>query len=226
MGYRQNDIVDVVKEFQKKNNPTDRYASFDYCYYYFRQSSSKDLLEDMEKSCLAIGFYLSSWGMLRGSSFLLNKSAKYYEPLINYIAAKDKKVWNIDIDNYNKENINTICEIYKDIKDKTIENGNSHLTLVTKIMLGVFGFVPAFDNYFGNTFRDIFSDNCGFRSLNPKSLECIQRFYACNKEEINRLSDQIFVIDFSNGKKTKISYPKSKIIDMYGFTKGLKRHKT
>ncbi len=220
MEYHRNDINDTVAAFQEVNNPTDRYASFDYCYYYFLKSSPESLLSDMEKSCLVIGFYLASWGMLRGSSFLLNKSVKYYEPLIKYISTLDKEIWNIDVDDYTEENINKICRSYKDIQAIIIDNGNSHLTLVTKILLGVFGFVPAFDNYFSNTFRGMFKDECRFRSLNSKSLKCIHRFYEHNKVDIDRLSSQTFVTDFSNGQKTNINYTKSKIIDMYGFIRG------
>jgi hypothetical protein len=33
--------------------------------------------------CLQLGFYLASWGMLRGSSTLLCKSTRHYEPVIN-----------------------------------------------------------------------------------------------------------------------------------------------
>ena len=88
-------------------------------------------------------------------------------------------------------------------------------------MLGVFGFIPAFDNYFGNTFRGIFND-CGFRSINYKSLDCIQQFYEHNKEDIDNLASQTFITDFKSGTKTNSQYTKAKIIDMYGFTKGLK----
>ena len=86
-------------------------------------------------------------------------------------------------------------------------------------MLGVFGFVPAFEDHFSNTFRNIFKGECGFRSLNPKSLNCIHQFYEDNKNDIDKLSSQIFVADFFKEKKTAINYTKAKIIDMYGFTK-------
>ena len=221
--YKVNDICDVVSKFQKKNGPTERYASFDYCYSYFRHTSSQALMSDMEKSCLAIGFYLASWGMLRGSSFLLDKSVKYYEPLIQYIAKQDKNVWNVDVDKYDKENIEKICGIYKDIKKIIIENGNSDLTLVTKILLGVFGFVPAYDDNFCHSFRKIFGNKCGFRSLNANSLNCIKSFYEYNREDIDSLSNKLFLIEFATGGKTKVNYTKAKIIDMYGFTKGLTR---
>lgn len=150
---------------------------------------------------------------------MLNKSIKYYEPLIRYIANQDKQVWDIDVDCYNEENIQRIIQIYRDIQNIMIKNGNSHLILVTKIMLGVWGFVPAFDNYFGNTFRNIFKGECGFRSLNVKALNCVHEFYQHNRSEIDSLSDRIFVRRFIDGRKTNITYKKAKIIDMYGFSK-------
>jgi hypothetical protein len=212
------DIEPIVKMFLSKSNPDDRYISFDYCYNYFQKT--KDLNKDIEKSCLVVGFYLASWGMFRGSSFLLQKSVKHFQPTIQYIATLEKSVWHIDVPNYDEENIQRIIKIYKDIKDRLILNGNSDLTLITKILLGVFGFVPAFDNYFCNTFRVISNGQCGFRNVSAKSLTFIKRFYEANQHTIDKLSKQTFTTDFETEKKTTINYPKAKIIDMYGFTFG------
>jgi hypothetical protein len=212
------DIESTVKMFLAKSNPDDRYISFDYCYNYFQ--TTKDLTKDLEKSCLVIGFYLASWGMFRGSSFLLQKSVKHFQPTIQYIATLEKSIWNIDVPNYDEKNIQRIIKIYKDIKNRLILNGNADLTLVTKILLGVFGFVPAFDNYFCNTFRVISNRQCGFRTVSAKSLTFIRRFYEANQQTIDRLSEQTFTTDFETEKKTTINYPKAKIIDMYGFTFG------
>lgn len=224
MKYNQTDISEMVAEFQRENSSTDRYASFDYCYHYFHPSTANNLLREIEKSCLSLGFYLASWGMLRGSSFLLNRSVKYYEPLIRYIAGLDASVWDIDVDKYSDKNIRSICTIYREIQRIIVNNGNSHLTLVTKIMLGVFGFIPAYDNFFGNTFRGIFQGICGFRSVNHKSLNCIRQFYDDNKKEIDQYSSEIYVKEFITGNSIGITYTKAKIIDMYGFTKGLKQN--
>lgn len=112
-----------------------------------------------------------------------------------------------------------MCEVYDNIKKIVVENGKAHLTLVTKIMLGVFGNIPAFDEYFGKSFRAIFKGECGFRCVNPKSLECIREFYDDNREKIDALSSKTFIISFSTGKETSLVYPKAKIIDMYGFAK-------
>jgi len=213
---KRTDIVGNVEKFKESSNPNDRYTSFDYCYNYFRRT--EDLTKDMEKSCLALGFYLASWGMFRGSSFLLQKSVKHFVPTVQFISSLEKSVWTIDVNNYNKENMHTIIEIYNQVKSNLIQDNNADLTLVTKVLLGVFGFVPAFDNYFCNTFRVLSEGECGFRRLNIKSLSFIQKFYEENKEEIDSLANNTHTTDFLTGKKTSIKYPKAKIIDMYGFT--------
>lgn len=215
------DIEIVVNQFKENSKPNDRYTSFDYCYNYFL--STKDLNNDIEKSCLILGFYLASWGMLRGSSFLLQKSVKHFQPTIEYISTLDKSIWRIDVDSYNEENINTILKIYQNIKNQLILSSNSHLTLITKILLGVFGFIPAYDQYFCDTFREIFKDrNSRFRSVNRKSLNLIKEFYDNNKNVIDKLSNETYTTDFLKEEKTKINYPKAKVIDMYGFTVGMK----
>jgi hypothetical protein len=215
---KRTDIGIVVNKFKDQSNPDDRYTSFDYCYNYFL--TTENLTEDIEKSCLTLGFYLASWGMFRGSSFLLQKSAKHFEPTIRYISTLDRSVWRIDVDKYDNQNIQTIISIYDEIKGRLIANRNADLTLITKILLGVFGFIPAFDNYFGNTFRDIANGKCGFRRVNNKSLAFIRDFYEVNKLTIDDLAKQTFTTEFISGKKTNVNYPKAKIIDMYGFTLG------
>jgi hypothetical protein len=211
-----NDIETIVNKFKTQSNPDDRYTSFDYCYKYFK--TTKDLTNDIEKSCLTLGFYLASWGMFRGSSFLLQKSAKHFQSTIEYIATLDKSVWDIDVDNYDKKNIHAIIKIYDDIKALLINNGNAHLTLITKIQLGIFGFIPAFDTNFCNTFRDISNGKCGFRKVNEKSLTFIKTFYETNKLSIDKLARHSFTTEFLTGGKTKLNYPKAKIIDAYGFS--------
>jgi hypothetical protein len=222
MKYKQSDIHEVIGNFKKYSGARDRYSSFDYCYNYFFSTPGEGIVKDAERSCMALGFYLASWGMLRGSSFLLNKSAKYYEPLIKYIGNMDKSVWSIDIDTMEGENLKVVLSIYNDIKDLTIKDNNSHLTLTTKIMLGVFGFIPAFDQNFGNTFRLIFGEDCGFRSLNNNAVDCIRKFYLSNQEDIDRLAATTYTKSFQTGEATAIHYPKAKIIDMYGFQKSFK----
>jgi hypothetical protein len=211
------DIEKMVNKFKSKSNPDDRYSSFDYCYNYFQ--TTKDLNKDIEKSCLTLGFYLASWGMFRGSSFLLQHSVKHFQPTIKFITTLDKSVWKIDVDSYTSDNIETIIKIYQGIKKQLIYHNHADLILITKILLGVFGFIPAFDKYFCVTFRDIYKE-CGFTRVNLNSLNYIKDFYENNIATIDKLSKETFTTDYLTGQKTLINYPKAKIIDMYGFTVG------
>ncbi len=86
-------LVSVVNEYAKKRQASHRYASFDYCYNYFHPSNTPDLTKEMEKSCLALGFYLASWGMFRGSSFLLERSVKSFVPVIDYVSSLETEIW-------------------------------------------------------------------------------------------------------------------------------------
>jgi hypothetical protein len=217
---KQENIEEIVGKFSALSKVEHRYSSFDFCYNYF--SKEIDFTEDMEKSCLELAFYLASWGMFRGSSFLLQKSAKYFEKAIEYINLLDKKTWNIDVGNYSDENMEELIEIYNKLDRMVVEGWSRSITLVTKIMLGVFGFVPAYDEYFCNTFRILSKGNCGFRSFNKESLKMIKQFYEQNIDIIDKLSKDLFTNDFITGNKTKTNYTKAKIIDMYGFSYSLK----
>lgn len=221
------DISKIVLElFYSQNIPTHRYTSFDYCYNFFNNSTYKELESNIEKSCLHLAFYLASWGMLRGSSFLLEKSIKHYEPLIHYIIKLKKEdhiIWKIDIDTYTDKNIDSIIEIYKNIQNLIIPNDskNRHIVLVTKIMLGIFGCIPAYDKYFTDTFKKIFENRCGFTTVNKESLLCLKDFYLNNKLAIDDLHHKIKTIDFETENISSINYSKAKIIDMYGFAKAM-----
>lgn len=213
-----NDIEHIFANFKSQSNINGRFTSFDFCYNYSIQADNKTLHDNMEKSCLALGFYLASWGMFR-NSFLLGKSIKYYEKTIEYFASLDKSVWQIDVNNYTDDNLDIILEIYAKIKENFVENNCADLTLVTKVQLGVFGSIPAFDEYFSKTFRDLSKGKCGFRKVNKKPLKLIKLFYDKNNETIDKLAKSTFTLDFNTGTETKISYPKAKIIDIYGFSK-------
>ena len=218
---KRTDIELVVEDFRLKSNPDDRYTSFDYCYNYFR--SETDLTKDIEKSCLVLGFYLASWGMFRGSSFLLQHSVKHFERTIEYINTLDRSIWTIDVDDYTEKNIETIIGIYRDIRKLLIPNGNTDLTLITKVLLGVFGFIPAFDTYFCDSFLAISNGKCGFRMVNKTSLNFIHDFYRENKQVIDMLAAKTYTTSYLTGRETNINYPKAKIIDMYGFNLRLKK---
>lgn len=220
------DIKQNIKIFlngylkNKGKQPDERYASFDYCYNYFQSFREKNLIDklndnkNIHNSCLQIGFYLASWGMLRGSSFLLEKSVGFYKKLIEEIAIFDKRIWEIDVDNYDK-NIDLLLEFKEKIKNSLGSENRPTDTLITKIMLGVFANIPAYDNYFRTAFKT--------HSFGKKSLKIISEFYDKNQKIID--SYDIKTFDFITGKETQRKYTKAKIIDMIGFIEGSKNSK-
>jgi hypothetical protein len=200
----------------KGRKADERYASFDYCFNYFQSFKEGNKIaeiahsENMLNSCLHLAYYIASWGMLRGSSFLLEKSLKFYVPLIKYISQADMEIWDIDVDSYNDKNINLLLELKNDIGNILGKEHNPSDTLITKIMLGVFSNIPAFDTFFRKAFS--------LYRCNGAALVKIAKFYNDNKIEID--SYKIYTFDFNSGGETNRMYKKAKLIDMIGFIEG------
>ncbi len=53
--------------------PNHRYRSWEHCYRFFRARPRNEIRSDLDVAALQLGFYLASWGMYRGSSFLLQR---------------------------------------------------------------------------------------------------------------------------------------------------------
>jgi len=217
--------MDIKKSFNqflegngknKGRKPDERYASFDFCYNYFYSFYKKNKLselaneENLQTSCLQVGFYLASWGMMRGSSFLLEKSVRNFSNLIITISKMNPKLWEIDVADYNEENISLLLGCKQQIINALGKENKPSDTLVTKIMLGVFANIPAFDQYFRKSLK--------VHSVNKKSLLKIKEFYIQNKEDFD--SFKIHTFDFLTSTETNTIYTKAKLIDMCGFIAG------
>jgi hypothetical protein len=96
-------------------------------------------------------------------------SARHLVPVIKLIAAADNALWNIDADRYTETNIRMLLSAGDTLRRAW--PGMSDL-LVTKIMLGVFGNIPASDTNFRKGFR--------VSTFGPKSLRKIGDFYHAN----------------------------------------------
>ncbi len=145
------DINASVAQYRARLDARARYASFDYCYNYFQSFHERGDAPGLagsahvESSCLQLGFYLASWGMLRGSSILLQRSVRNFIPVIEAIAEMPGEIWTIDANDYSPSNCGALIDAVRRIRRSFPERASE--TLVTK-MLGVFGCVPAFDLYF------------------------------------------------------------------------------
>jgi hypothetical protein len=123
----------------------------------------------------------------------------------------DSRMWEIDVNNYDDNNISLLLDCKQQIIDSLGEKNNPSDTLITKIMLGVFANVPAFDTYFRKSLNVYL--------FNRKALMKIKNFYNENKDVFDTY--QIHTFDFLSSEETDIVYTKAKLIDMYGFIDGI-----
>ena len=105
-----------IGKYLGDRSPVERASSFDYCFNYFQSfkdhAATNEIAtpENLERSCLHLGYYLASWGMLRGSTALHTKSYPFFEPVVEAIAAEPFGSWSIDADSYGDANIAAILE--------------------------------------------------------------------------------------------------------------------
>jgi hypothetical protein len=67
-----NDKIRAYFDAMKKQHH--RYRSWEHCYRYFRQvggTAREVIAADPDHAALVLGFYMASWGMYPGASFLL-----------------------------------------------------------------------------------------------------------------------------------------------------------
>lgn len=208
------DIEANLNAYLGAREPTGRYTSFDFCHNYFRAHHEDgrviNLADDdaMQVSCLHLGFYLASWGMLRGSSVLLQRSVKHFAPVVEVMAQSPDEIWSIDADDYSDQACSVMFDVGRRVRAAFPEGASD--ILVTKIMLGVFGCVPAFDSYFKKGF--------GVWKFGRKALDRVNRFYGENADVIER--HRVPTIDFATGAPTERRYSRAKVIDMIFFVEG------
>jgi hypothetical protein len=207
------DIEQNLRTYVGSRQPTARFTSFDYCFNHFQSHRLRGLADlaspaGMELSCLHLGFFLASWGMLRGSTTLSTQSIKSYAPVIEVIASFDQHIWELDAHAYTDASIELLLEVADQLRGALPRGASS--TLVTKIMLGVFGCVPAFDTYFMRGF--------GVSRFGKAALGKVGTFYLEHADIIE--ANRIPTIDFASGGETNHIYTRAKVIDMIFFIEG------
>lgn len=114
-----------------------RYLSWQHCYNAFILNRSNVDENTFDYLALHLAFYLASWGMYRGSSFLLQKDYKVHIPIVKIIMEKQKillgtlgcvpaydryyvqavKQYGISTGNYNRESVKDVAKYYLTYKD-------------------------------------------------------------------------------------------------------------
>lgn len=208
-----NDIYNILKSTENEcEYELHRLNSWSYCYNHFQNSFKNDKI-DLELSALHLGFYLASWGMYRGSSFLLQNNYKIHEKFIQLIQNnKTYSLTTFDEIIHTKKNIENIYKKAIPKISKRNPNPNQEAsvtnTLITKILLGIYGCVPAYDKYLVKGL----GEKKYLKHFSKKSFDELNDFYEKNKKEFERFN-----------KSCKTEYPKMKLIDMYFWKMGYEK---
>ncbi len=204
-----------------KKDENGRYRSWEHCYSNFINARDNKNAE-LDYLSLQLAFYLASWGMYRGSSFLLQKDYKIHIPVVKELLKEEyDPLAGIDCVELKREKnqrllekINAFLdEYYSNIRDevKNIKVRNQlSSTLITKILMGTLGCVPAYDRYF---ISGIKKQKVASGNYNMKSIGQLVDFYESNIVELENIRKDMKV----NG----MAYPQMKILDMAFWQIGL-----
>lgn len=174
-----------------------------------------DSSPDFDYLSLHLAFYLASWGMYRGSSFLLQKDYKVLVPIVEKILKPEydclfglacTDVRNSDVWEQLKKLSDDIAYYFRPIRNevagRVVEYPVSPV-LITKILMGTLGCVPAYDRFFEEGARHL-----GLKEKNYKknSLLELADIYEAHNDRLEEARRGMRVGD--------LIYPQMKLLDM------------
>ena len=191
-----------------------RYLSWEHCHNYFIHNYVDPNDEQIDLMCLHLAWYLASWGMLRGGSFLLQKDYRIHWPIVKVLVSKEyHELYDCPIEKLSDP---AVCAKIMELSEKMVElykgltidlgdgeGKNASDTLITKILLGTIGCTPAYDRYFkcGLALSDVAQQR-----YSQKSMMQLVRFYMDHYAEFESFRAEI--------SQNRIVYTPMKILDM------------
>jgi hypothetical protein len=165
-------------------------------------------LDRLDLAALNLGFYLASWGMYRGSSFLLQHDYTVHKPVVTAVLSERlAPLWERDLgsDAKDVELSSLIFEAVGIVKAAYKPFGEATDTLATKVLLGTVGCLPACDRYFVDGFK-----------LSGQQYSYLNRLFVVRMlgfctNHIDELRDQQRSIYSVSG----MHYPIMKLADMF-----------
>ena len=210
------ELINAAQTFydDARANENGRSRSWEHCYRVFRDART-DPSPDYDYLSLHLAFYLASWGMYRGSCFILQKDYKVHTPIVEEILKpeydclfglacadlRDDDVWKQYTKLYDK-----IDAYFDPIREKVA--GRKVTTpvspvLITKILMGTLGCVPAYDRFFEEGARYLGLEKKTYHEDSLLELVDIYEEHNDRLEEARR------------GMRTEdLVYPQMKLLDM------------
>ena len=210
------ELINAAQTFydDARRDENGRSRSWEHCYRVFRDART-DPSPDCDYLSLHLAFYLASWGMYRGSCFILQKDYKVHTPIVEEILKPEYDCLfglacaDVRNDGVRAQytNLYKYIDAYFDpIREKVA--GREVTTpvspvLITKILMGTLGCVPAYDRFF--------QDGVATHKVTTQeySLKSVLRLVDFYEEHNDRLEEA------RCGMRTDdLIYPQMKVLDM------------
>lgn len=210
------ELISAAQTFydDARANESGRSRSWEHCYRAFRDART-DPSPDYDYLSLHLAFYLASWGMYRGSSFLLQKDYKVLSPIVEEIlkpeydclfglACADLRESEVQdsLEKLHKYIAKHFRPIRNEVAGRAVASSVSPV-LITKILMGTLGCVPAYDRFF--------QDGVATYKVTTReySLDSVLRLVDFYEEHNDRLEDA------RRGMQCEdLTYPQMKLLDM------------
>lgn len=210
------ELISAAQTFydDARANENGRSRSWEHCYRVFRDART-DPSPDYDYLSLHLAFYLASWGMYRGSSFLLQKDYKVLSPIVEKVLKPEydclfglacADVRNDDVREQLMELSGDIADDFRPIRNEVAGREVASPVspvLITKILMGTLGCVPAYDRFFVDGIKKY---KVTTQEYSRNSLLKLVDFY---EEHNGRLEEA------RRGMRTDdLTYPQMKLLDM------------
>ena len=210
------ELISAAQTFydDARTSKNGRSRSWEHCYRVFRDART-DPSPDYDYLSLHLAFYLASWGMYRGSSFLLQKDYKVLSPIVEEVLKHEydclfgvacADLREHEVQGSLEELYKYIAKHFRPIRDEVAGRevaSSVSPVLVTKILMGTLGCVPAYDRFFQDS---VATYKVTTQEYSLKSVLKLVDFY---EEHNDRLEEA------RHGMRTEdLTYPQMKLLDM------------
>ena len=210
------ELISAAQTFYEdaRSNENGRSRSWEHCYRVFRDART-DPSPDYDYLSLHLAFYLASWGMYRGSCFILQKDYKVHTPIVKeilkpkydclfglaYADLRNSDVWEQYTKLYD-DIADHFWPIRNEVAGREVKSQVSPV-LITKILMGTLGCVPAYDRFFEEGARYFGLEKKTYHEDSLLELADIYEAHNDRLEEARR------------GMQTDdLIYPQMKLLDM------------
>ena len=210
------ELISAAQTFydDARANENGRSRSWEHCYRVFRDARI-DPSPDYDYLSLHLAFYLASWGMYRGSCFILQKDYKVHTPIVEKIlkpeydclfgvACADLREPEVQerLKNVSDNIANHFGPIRNEVAGRKVASSVSPV-LVTKILMGTLGCVPAYDRFFQ---VGVATYKVTTQEYSLESVRKLAKFYEAHNDRLE---------EARRGMQTDdLIYPQMKLLDM------------